>query len=113
MKSAITTTALSSLLFSVVALTSLQASSASLQPAAQQPFLMLAEGGGDRLLQHREMQAQRVQTTDEDRERFAQLVENEPTAAGSWTAQEVAEPVAKPATPYKSRIHHQPVSYEY
>jgi hypothetical protein len=108
MKSAITTTALSSLLFSFVALTSLQASSASLPSAGQQPTLMLAEGGGDRLIQYREWQVQREQTTDDESERFAQLVEEKPTAAGSQVAKEETGPIAKPATGYQSRTHHQP-----
>lgn len=96
MKSAITTTALSSLLFSLVALTSLQASSASLPSAGQQPILMLAEGGGDRLIQYREWQAQREQTTDDESERFAQLVEEKPTAAGSEVTPEETGSIAKP-----------------
>ncbi|BAN47069.1 hypothetical protein [Metapseudomonas resinovorans] len=108
MKSAITTTALSSLLFSIVAFTSMQASSASLQAENQQP-LMLAEGGSDRLLQYREMQAQRQQTTRDDSERFVQLIEEKPTAAG--TSNEV-EPIAKPTTRTHSRIHHMKVEYE-
>ncbi|MDH4558494.1 hypothetical protein E8F11_25530 [Pseudomonas sp. BN417] len=106
MKSAITTTALSSLLFSFVALTSLQASSASLPSASQQPTLMLAEGGGDRLIQYREWQAQREQTTDDESERFAQLVEEKPTAAGAQVAREERESNARPATGYQSRVHH-------
>ncbi|MDE3737691.1 hypothetical protein [Metapseudomonas resinovorans] len=113
MKSAITTTALSSLLFSVVAFTSLQASSAPLQPAGQQPLLMLAEGGGDRLLQYREMQAQRRQTAADESERFAQLVEDKPTAAGSGSARETAESATKPATHYQSSRHQQSAEYEY
>ncbi|MCY1289981.1 hypothetical protein D9M70_390990 [compost metagenome] len=111
MKSAITTTALSSLLFSFVALTSLQASSASLPSASQQPPLMLAEGGGDRLIQYREWQAQRERTTDDESERFAQLVEEKPTAAGSEVTGEVTEPIAKPTSRYQSRIHQQKVEY--
>ncbi|MCY1295279.1 hypothetical protein D9M68_580070 [compost metagenome] len=106
MKSAISTTALSSLLFSFVALTSLQASSASLPTASQQPLLMLAEGGGDRLIQYREWQAQREQTTDDESERFAQLVEEKPTAAGSQVAREESESNAKPTTGYQSKVHH-------
>ncbi|MNF43836.1 hypothetical protein D3C85_518600 [compost metagenome] len=105
MKSAITTTALSSLLLSFVALTSLQASSASLPSAGQQPPLMLAEGGGDRLIQYREWQAQRERTTDDESQRFAQLVEEKPTAAGSQVAQEDAESTA-PEARYQSRVHH-------
>ncbi|WP_028629013.1 hypothetical protein [Metapseudomonas resinovorans] len=111
MKSAITTTVLSSLLFSFVALTSLQASSSSLPSASQQPTLMLAEGGGDRLIQYQEWQAQREQTTDDESERFAQMVEEQPTAAGAQVTQEETESIAKPATRYKSRIHQQKVEY--
>ncbi|MCO6057718.1 hypothetical protein NG726_13690 [Pseudomonas sp. MOB-449] len=113
MKSAISTTALSSLLFSIVALTSFPASSAALQPESRQPLLMLAEGGSDRLIQHRELQAQRERTTEDESERFAQLVEEKPTAAGSGTAREATEPATKPATHYQSRIHHRPMSDNY
>jgi hypothetical protein len=112
MKSAITTTALSSLLLSFVALTSFQASSASLPSASQQP-LMLAEGGGDRLFQNRELQAQRVQTTDDESERFARMVEDKPTAAGSQTDDDDVESIANPAPHDKSPIQHQNVDYEY
>ncbi len=113
MKSALTTTAFSSLLFSVVALTSLQAFSASLQSADQQPLLMLAEGGSDRLIHYQELQAQRMQTTDDESTRFATLVEEKPTAAGSGTATEEAGPAAKPATGDESGTQDQGVDYEY
>ncbi|GLZ84662.1 hypothetical protein Pres01_07130 [Metapseudomonas resinovorans] len=95
MKSAISTTAFSSLLFSLVALTSFQAT---------------AEGGSDRLIQYQELQAQRGQTTEDESERFAQLVEEKPTAAGSATTTKAAEPAQK--SRYQSRIHHRPVVYE-
>lgn len=111
MKSELSATSLSGLLFSIVALTSLQASSASLQPAGQQPFLMLAEGGGDRVIQYQEMQVQRLQTTDTDSQRFAQLVEEEPTAAGVKVEDNEVEPVAKPAPRYKSLMHQQRVEF--
>ncbi|MDH4558376.1 hypothetical protein E8F11_24920 [Pseudomonas sp. BN417] len=110
MKSSIRTTAFSSLLFSFVAVISLPASSVSLQPTDRQPFLMLAEGGGDRLIQYQEMQAQRSQTTDTS-ERFAQLVEEEPTAAGARIESDEVESVAKPAPGYKSLIHQQKVEF--
>ncbi|MFZ6049872.1 hypothetical protein ACFW0H_27575 [Pseudomonas sp. CR3202] len=113
MKSALTTTAFSSLLFSVVAFTSLQAFSASLQPADQQPLLMLAEGGSDRLVNYRELQAVRMQTTDDESKRFATLVEEKPTAAGSGTAEEEAGPAAKPAAGDESDTHDQGVDYQY
>lgn len=113
MKSAIATTALSTLLFSFVALTSFQASSASLQSENQQPLLMLAEGGSDRLIQYRELQAQREQTTEDESERFAQLVEEKPTAAGSQVAQEENHSIAAPQTHFKSRVHHRNVNVEY
>ncbi|MDH4654013.1 hypothetical protein SA496_04300 [Pseudomonas sp. JS3066] len=96
MKSAICTTAFSSLLFSLVALTSFQAT---------------AEGGSDRLIQYREYQV-RQQTTEDESERFAQLVEEKPTAAGSGAAREAAEPAMKSSNRYQSRIHHQRVVYE-
>lgn len=105
MKSAITATALSSLLLSVVAFTSSQAFSAALQPADQQPLLMLAEGGGDRLLQYRELQVRGMQTADDESERFARLVEDSPTAAGSSDAQ----PIAAPATRHQSRTPYRQV----
>ncbi|MFC5697205.1 hypothetical protein ACFPU0_16750 [Pseudomonas sp. GCM10022186] len=113
MKSAITTTAFSSLLFSVVALTSLQAFSASLQPADQQPLLMLAEGGSDRLVHYRELQAQRMQTADDESQRFATLVEEKPTAAGSGTAGEEAGAVANPAAGDESHTQDQGTDYQY
>ncbi|WP_271411103.1 hypothetical protein [Pseudomonas sp. Q1-7] len=110
MKSAISTTALSSLLFSLVAMTSMQAFSESLPAAGQQPFLMLAEGGGDRLIQYREAQAQRRQTTADDSERFVQLVEEQPTAAGA--AKQAKDVGAMPQTRYQSRIHHRNLKYD-
>lgn len=96
MKSAISTTALSSLLFSLLALTTLQAS---------------AEGGGDRLIQYREAQAQRTQTNQDESERFVQLVEEQPTAAGNDVAQEDTDSDAMPQNRYQSRIHHRSVEY--
>lgn len=110
MKSSLITTAFSSLLFSFVAVTSLPAVSASLQPAERQPLLMLAEGGGDRLIQYQEMQVQRWQTTDTG-ERFAQLLEEEPTAAGAKLESDELKAVAKPAPEYKSLIHKQKVEF--
>ncbi len=110
MKSSLRTTAFSSLLFSLVAVTSLPAYSASLQSTGRQPFLMLAEGGGDRLIPYQEMQAQHTQSTDTS-ERFAKLVEEEPTAAGAKIESDEVEPVAKPAPVYKSLIHQQKVEF--
>ncbi len=96
MKCVLRTTAFSSLLFSLVAVTSLPAASVSLPPAERQPLLMLAEGGGDRVLQYQEMQAQRWQTTDTG-ERFTQLIEEQPTAAGAKQESDELKAVAKPA----------------
>ena len=112
MNSTLTKTALGGLLLSLAAATSMQATSASLPPASQQPPLMLAESGSDRLVQYREMQALRLQArTDDTSERFALMVEEEPTASGPQHSTDEAEPAKLSAPMQNSWIYRQRVEH--
>ncbi|MGH8353869.1 MAG: hypothetical protein ACRERY_10135 [Pseudomonas sp.] len=80
-----------------------QAAGAPFPSIGQESAFMLAESGSDRLMEYRlqrDALAQSRATSDES-ERFAQVLKEQPTAAGPQFESEDAQP----AIQYKSPIH--------
>lgn len=101
MKTTLSTTVFSGLLAVLAAAISGQAVSA---PFPTEPF-MLAESGSDRLMEYRLLREELAQAraTRGESERFAQVLEEQPTAAGPQFESEDAQPL-KQALQYKSPI---------
>lgn len=106
MKPTLSTTVFSGLLAVLAAAIAGQAVSAPFPSIGQEPVFMLAESGSDRLMDYRllrdELTAARA--TRGESERFAQVLEEQPTAAGPQIGPEEAEPL-KQALQYMSPIH--------
>lgn len=117
MKSTFSVTAFSGLLVALAATTSGQATSAPLPSFEQEPAYLLAENGSDRLLQYRMLGNERAQArargdaSGDESQRFTQLLEEQPTAAGPQVEPNDAQPIKGPAPQYKSLIHQQRIEY--
>jgi hypothetical protein len=111
MKSTLYMTAFSGLLVMFAAATPGQAANSSAPSLTQEPVLMLAEGGSKRLLQYREQRFEAMRGSQDASEGFAQLIEEQPTAAGMQTEREVRDAVMQPEPQYKSPIHRDRVEF--
>ncbi|MCG4453377.1 hypothetical protein LJY18_08680 [Pseudomonas sp. MMS21-TM103] len=104
MKSIISMTALTALLIGA-SVTSAQAGEPVGEWLKQAPQMILAEGGSAQLMFHQERMRELASQRDmsRDRERFVQLIKEQPTAAGSARGQQ--EPMKPSEEPrYKSLI---------
>ena len=104
MKTLITMTALATLL---LGFGSAAQASENLSPwSAQAPQLQLAEGGSERVMRNQQrLQALAAQRgRNEEGQRFVQLIEEQPTAAGSLDDTLDAQQ-SRPEPSYKSPIH--------
>lgn len=102
MKSIVGMTALTALLVGT-SLTAVQAAEVKAVGFHQGPQLLLAEGGGERLMfnqQRIQAQASKPEASDEG-ERFAQLMKEQPTAAGNSVEQQLE---SKPEPSFRSPI---------
>ncbi|WP_147411140.1 hypothetical protein [Pseudomonas cavernicola] len=113
MKSIFSVTAFSGLLVALAATTSGQATSAPLPSFEQEPAYLLAENGSDRLLQYRMLNndVAQARAREDESQRFTQLLEEQPTAAGPQVEPDDAQPIKGPAPQYKSLIHQQRIEY--
>lgn len=107
MKSIFSTTAFGGLLMVLAAAISGQAVGAPFPSVGQGSAFMLAESGSDRLMEYRLLREElaQVRATRSESERFAQVLEEQPTAAGPQLEPEDAQPIMQQAIQYKSPIH--------
>lgn len=105
MKSLTSTTAFSGLLLILAAAVSGPAVAAPLPPLEPDSTLLLAENGSDRLAEYRMLQEQQFQAREDQSERFVQLLERKPTAAGPQFELEEAQSSEQPMQHYRSPIH--------
>lgn len=113
MKTLLGTTALGGLLVVLATTATGQTLSSPFPTAELSPSIMVAEGGAKRLLQYHEMKREefaRIQAQEEQAgERFAQVLKEQPTAAGPQTEAEEQESMGQPQ--YKSPIHRDRAEY--
>ncbi|WP_137818501.1 hypothetical protein [Pseudomonas sp. 2FG] len=113
MKSTFSTKAFSGLIVMLAATTSGQATSARVPSFEQEPAYLLAENGSDRLLESRMLsnEVAQARTSGDQSQRFTQLLEEQPTAAGPQLEPNEAQSIKGPAPQYKSLIHQQRIEY--
>ncbi|TWC30577.1 hypothetical protein FBY03_12367 [Pseudomonas sp. SJZ079] len=111
MKSTLYMTAFSGLLVMFAAATPGQAANSSVSSLTQEPVLMLAEGGSNRLLQYQVQRLEARRDSPDASQGFAQLIEEQPTAAGMQTERAEGDTVMQPDRQYKSPIHRDRVEF--
>lgn len=111
MKSSTSTTAFSGLLLILAVAASGQAVSAPLPQVDSASALLLAENGSDRLAEYRMLQEQQFQARGDESERFVQLLERKPTAAGPQFELEDAQSSQQSMQHYRSPIHRERAEY--
>ncbi|MBS7661137.1 hypothetical protein I0D00_04135 [Pseudomonas lalucatii] len=105
MKSTISTLAVGGTMLVLAAAISGQAVSAPLPQVESQSALLLAEGGSGRLLQYQSQRLDGLQGMGDESERFVQMLERRPTAAGPEFEREDSQPIQQPQKQYLSPIH--------
>jgi hypothetical protein len=111
MKTTISTLAVGGTMLVLAAAISGQAVSAPMPQVEQESVLLLAEGGYGALLDHRtDFQAQMKGMEDES-ERFVQMLERKPTAAGPEFEREDRQSITQSEKQYLSPIHRERAEY--
>ncbi|NQD91406.1 hypothetical protein HP532_01915 [Pseudomonas sp. CrR25] len=111
MKSLTSTTVFSGLLLILAGTVSGHAVAAPVAPVDSASALMLAESGSDRLADYRITQEQRFQMRQDEGQRFVQMLERKPTAAGPLFELEDAQSNTPPVQQYRSPIHRDRVEH--
>ncbi|UTW08312.1 hypothetical protein [Pseudomonas benzenivorans] len=105
MKTTISTLAVGGTFLVLAAAISGQAVSAPLPQVEDQSLLLLAEGGSGRLLEYHSQRLDGLQGMDDESERFVQMLERKPTAAGPEFDREDRQSIKQPEKQYLSPIH--------
>lgn len=105
MKSLIGSTVMGGLLVVMASVASGQTLSSPFPVTGMDSSVMVAEGGGNRLLQHQEMFRDRYSRSQADTgERFTRMLEEQPSAAGPRSQLDEQEAMGQPMRRYNSLI---------
>lgn len=111
MKSTTSSMAFSGLLVIFAAAVSGQVVGAPLPQVEPGAAFLLAESGSDRLMEYRVLQELQFKASEDQSERFVELLERKPTAAGPQFELEDAQPSQQPIQQYRSPIQRDRAEY--
>ncbi|QLC74602.1 hypothetical protein LPB260_28425 [Pseudomonas sp. LPB0260] len=104
MKTTISTLAVGGTMLVLAAAISGQAVSAPMPQVEAQAAMLLAENGSARLLQYHSQRLDGLQGMEDESERFVQMLERKPTAAGPEFESEDRQSITQPKKQYRSPI---------
>jgi hypothetical protein len=111
MKTTISTLAVGGTMLVLAAAISGQAVSAPVPQVEAQAAMLLAENGSNRLLQYHSQRLDGLQGMEDESERFVQMLERKPTAAGPEFEREDRQPSTQSERQYRSPIQRDRAEY--